>query len=75
MRATRKYYLFGTHYPDFDTPHGIPLRTCSRSLRVAVSCVRTERRNQSLHKVNEDFEHRPSANGSGTVDLEQVLNK
>ena len=48
-------------------------RTCSRSLRAAASCVRTERRNRSLHGVNEDFEHRPSANGSGAVGLEQVL--
>ncbi len=51
------------------------LRTCSRSSRAAVSCGRTERRNRSLHGVNEDFEHRPTANGSGTVDLEQVLNQ
>ncbi len=50
-----------------------PLRTCSRSLRAAVNCARTERRNRSLHGVNEDFEHRPSAIGSGVVDLEQVL--
>ncbi len=49
------------------------LRTCSRSLRTAASCVRTERRNRSLHGVNEDFEHRPSTNGSGAVDLVQVL--
>ena len=49
------------------------LRTCSRSLRTAANCVRTERRNRSLHGVNEDFEHRPSTNGSGAVDLEQVL--
>jgi hypothetical protein len=27
----------------------------------------------SLHRVNEDFEHRPSAAGSGIVDLKQVL--
>jgi len=31
------------------------------------------RRNRSLHGVNEDFEHRPTANGSGAVDLEQIL--
>ncbi len=49
------------------------LRTCSRSLRAAASCARTERRNRNLHGVNEDFEHRPSTNGSGAVDLEQVL--
>ena len=49
------------------------LRTCLRSLRAAVSCGRTERRNRSLHGVNEDFEHRPTANSSGAVDLEQVL--
>ncbi len=49
------------------------LRTYSRSLRAAASCVRTERRNRSFHGVNEDFKFRPSANGSGAVDLEQVL--
>jgi 4-amino-4-deoxy-L-arabinose transferase-like glycosyltransferase len=49
------------------------LRTCPRSLRAAVSCVRTERINRSLHGANEDFEHRPNATGSGAVDLEQVL--
>ncbi len=50
-----------------------PLRTCSRSLRATASCVRTERRNRILHGVNEDFEYRSNANGSGAVDLEQVL--
>jgi MSHA biogenesis protein MshL len=49
------------------------LKTCSRSSRAAISCGRTERRNRSLHGVNEDFEHRPTANGSGAVDLKQVL--
>ncbi len=49
------------------------LRTCSRSLRAAASCVRTQGRSRSLHGVNEDFEHRPSTNGNGAVDLEQVL--
>jgi glycosyltransferase involved in cell wall biosynthesis len=51
------------------------LRTCSRPLRAAVSCVRTERRNRSLQSVNEDFEHRLSANHSGAVDIEQVQRK
>jgi len=51
----------------------VPLRTCSKSLRAADSCVRTERRNRSLHRVNEDFEHCPNANGNGVVDFEQVL--
>ncbi len=51
------------------------LKTCSKSLRAAASCARTERRNRNLHGVNEDFEHRPSANGSGAVDIEQVLTK
>ena len=51
------------------------LRTCSRSSRAIVSCGRTERRNRSLHGVNEDFEHRPTANGSGAVDLELVLSE
>ena len=51
------------------------VRTCSRSLRSAGNCGRTERRNRSLQGVNEDFEHRPSANVGGVVDLEQVLSK
>ncbi len=53
----------------------VTLRTCSRLLRTAASCVRTARRNRSLHGVNEDFEHRPSTNDSGAVDLEQVFKK
>ncbi len=44
-------------------------------IRAAASCIRMERRNRSLHGVNEDFEHRPSANGGGVVDLEQVLRR
>jgi hypothetical protein len=32
-----------------------------------------ERKNRSLHEVNENFENRPTANVSGAVDLEQVL--
>ena len=32
--------------------------------------VRTERRNRSLHEVNEGFEYRPSITGSGAVDFE-----
>ncbi len=47
--------------------------TSSRSLQAADLCVRTERRKRSLHGVNEDFEHRPNAQGSGAVNLEQVL--
>ncbi len=49
------------------------LRICSRSSRAAVSCGRTECRNRSLLDVNEDFEHRPTANGGGAVDLEKIL--
>lgn len=49
------------------------LRVCSRPLRATVSCVWTEYRNRSLHGVNENFELRSSATGSGAVDIEQVL--
>lgn len=51
----------------------VVLRVCSRSLRTIVSCVWTEHRNWSLHRVNEGFDHRLSATGNGAVDLEQVL--
>ncbi len=38
-------------------------------------CADGERRNRSLHGVNEDFEYHPSTNGSGVIDLEQVLKR
>jgi SAM-dependent methyltransferase len=51
----------------------VSVKTSSRLLRAAVSCGGTEHRNRSLHGVNEDFEHRPTTNGGGAVDIEQVL--
>lgn len=51
------------------------LRTSFRSLQAADSCVRTERRNRSLYRGNEDFEQHPNTQSSGREDIEQVPGK
>jgi alkane 1-monooxygenase len=69
----RRVYVGYFRYAWRSEQERLALRTCSRSSRAAVSCGLTEHRNRSLLNVNEDFEHRPTANGGGAVDLEQVL--
>ena len=49
------------------------VRTCSRLLRAATDSRQMEHRNRGLSGVNEDFEHCPTVNGIGAVNLKQVL--
>lgn len=62
-----------TLFRDWFMEKHLGLGTCSRSSRAAVSRGRTEHRNQSLHIVNEDSEHRPAPDHGRAADLEQVL--